>query len=123
MLVPERLIAMILALCFRLAGSIHWYLCAYAPSNILIRYLRSPVGRRWALPVSAALAVAYLVATAGLTEVIEAGGPGWLNLVALTCAWNAIKFGLSALASAVSATGRLLRQATRPGRPSGASGA
>lgn len=114
---------MILALCFRLAGSIHWYLCAYAPSNILIRYLRSPVGRRWALPVSAALAVAYLVATAGLTEVIEAGGPGWLNLVALTCAWNAIKFGLFALASAVSATRRLLRQAVRPGRQSGASGA
>lgn len=100
---------MILALCFRLAGSIHWYLCAYAPSNILIRYLRSPVGRRWALPVSAALAVAYIVATAGLTEVIEAGGPGWLNLVALTCAWNAIKFSWAALYSVVVGLGRAAR--------------
>lgn len=97
MLVPERLIAMILALCFRLAGSTHRYLFAYAPSNVLIRYLRSAAGQWWAVPVLVALAAAYLLATSELTEIIESGGPGWLNLVVLTCAWNAIKFATFAV--------------------------
>lgn len=87
---------MILALSIRLASKIHAYMYAYAPSNVLIRYLRSAEGRRWALPVSAALAVGYLVATAGLNVIIESGSPGWLNLVTLTCCWNAIKFAMTA---------------------------
>jgi hypothetical protein len=98
-LVPERLIAMILALCFRLAASIHWYLYAYAPSNILIRYLRSSTGGRWAFPISAALTAGYLAATVGLTSILESGGPGWLNLVTLVCAWNAMKFMLMGVVS------------------------
>lgn len=98
---------MILALCFRLAGSIHWYLCAYAPSNILIRYFRSPDGRRRAFPFSAAITAGYLAATAGLTAIIESGGPGWINLVVLTCAWNAIKFATFAVCTGSSLLWRL----------------
>lgn len=90
---------MILALSLRLAERLHRYLHAYAPSNVLVRHLRSPAGRQWALPLSAALAAGYLVATAELTAIVEAGGPGWLNLVVLTCAWNAIKFGAVGVAS------------------------
>lgn len=90
---------MILVLCFRLAGSIHWYLYAYAPTNILTRYLRSPDGQKWAFPISAALTAGYLASTAGLTTILESGGPGWLNLVTLVWAWNAMKFGLMGVLS------------------------
>ncbi|WP_235736801.1 hypothetical protein [Nocardioides alcanivorans] len=110
---------MILALSFRLAGSIHRYLFAYAPSNVLIRYLRSATGRRWAFPISAVLTAGYLAATAGLTTILEAGGPGWFSLVALTCAWNAIKFawvGVAALAAATSSRVRALLGRTRRAR-------
>jgi hypothetical protein len=83
---------MILASSLRLAGTIHGYLYAYAPSNILARYLRSPGRRKWAFAVSTTLSAGYLASSAGLTAIIEAGGPGWLNLLVLTCAWDAIKF-------------------------------
>lgn len=99
---------MILVLSFRLAGRIHRYLYTYAPSNILIRHLRSPSGQKWALPISAVLGVAYFSATVRLTTLIEAGGPGWLNLIALISAWNAIKLTWVALASAVAIPRRLL---------------
>lgn len=105
---------MILVLCVRFAGSIHWYLYAYAPSNILLRFLWSPNGRRGALPVSAALASGYVAATAGLNTRIEADGPGWLNLLALLCSWNAIKFTWLGVASVVAASGQLLRHRSRP---------
>lgn len=90
---------MILVLSVRLARRIYWYLSACAPSNALIRYLRAPAGRRWAFPISLAVAAGYLAVLVGLTAIIEAGGPGWLNLVAFICAWNAIKLGWWALFS------------------------
>lgn len=89
---------MVLALSVRLAGAIHTYLYAYAPSNVLIRYLRSAGGRKWALPASLACTIGYLAATAGLTAVLNAGAPGWLNILGLVAAWNTIKFaGLATL--------------------------
>lgn len=91
---------MILALCFRLAACIHLYLYVYAPSDILIRYLRSSTGGRWAFPISAALSAGYLAATTRLTSILEPGGPGWLNLVTLFCAWKAVKFVVMGVLSA-----------------------
>ncbi|KRA37891.1 hypothetical protein ASD81_04190 [Nocardioides sp. Root614] len=37
----------------------------------------------------------------GVSLAIDAGGPGWLNLVALVLCWDAIKFVLLALLVAV----------------------
>ena len=100
---------MILMLSVRLAGTIHSHLDAYAPSNMLIRWFRSPgPGQRLALPVSAALAVAYGLLGAWLTSIIESGGAGWFNLFVLVCAWNTIKFSLVAMAAAVRLAGRLI---------------
>lgn len=64
----------------------------YAPSNILIRHVRAsrPTVRR-ALALGA-LAVACAAAARLLTWAINAGGPGWLNVVVLSFGWNAIKF-------------------------------
>lgn len=101
---------MILSLSIRLAGTIHQILYVHAPSNVLIRHLRSPNGRRWALLVSSALAVGYAAVTAGLTSRIGSGASGWLNLVTLVCAWNAIKFAWLALASAAGVVIRSTRR-------------
>lgn len=111
---PEGVILMILTLSVRLVAKIHGFLYAYAPSNVLIRYLRSPGGRAWALPISVALAAGYLAATVGITAIIESGGPAWLNLVVLTCAWNAIKLAWLALFSIPSMLARTLGHASHP---------
>lgn len=99
---------MILMLSVRLSATVHGYLDAYAPNNILIRHLRIPNGRRWAFPVSIALTSAYMAATAGLNSAVEAGAPGWLNVVTALCAWNAIKFGLFTWAAGAGLIGRAL---------------
>lgn len=92
---------MILMLSVRLAAAAHAYLDAYAPTNILIRVLRDPGGQRLAFPVSAVLAFAYGLLGAWLTTIIGSGGPGWLNPLALLCAWNTIKFFWIASSAAV----------------------
>lgn len=84
---------MLLVLSVRLTVTIHYYLRAYAPTNILLRRLRSRDGRKWAIPTALVLVPTYLFAAAIATSVIADGGPGWLNLAALTCIWNAFKFG------------------------------
>ncbi|MDP9823290.1 hypothetical protein J2S59_003099 [Nocardioides massiliensis] len=99
---------MIVMLSVRLAANVHAYLGAYAPSNILIRHLRTPNGRWWALPVSIALTSAYMAATAGLNSAVEAGAPGWLNAATALCAWNAIKFGFFTFAASAALIGRAL---------------
>jgi hypothetical protein len=39
----------------------------------------------------------YLFAAAIATTVLDDGGPGWLNVMAVTCVWNAMKFASLAL--------------------------
>ena len=97
---------MILMLSVRLAAAAHTYLDAYAPTNILMRTLRDPGRQRLAFPVSAGLAVSYGLLGAWLTSIIDSGGPGWLNPLALLCAWNTIKFGWLALEQLVRAPRR-----------------
>jgi hypothetical protein len=106
---------MILVLSLRLAGGIQRRLYTYAPSNRLIRHLRSPGGRRLAFPTFAAFAVGYLAAVVAVTSIIESGGPGWLNMVALVCAWNAIKFILVGLAEGMRFTASVRRRRPRAG--------
>lgn len=58
---------------------------ASAPTNLLIAATRSRRGLRWGIPVML-LAIPYLLAAHWCVTTIEAGGPGWLNLVVLLCA-------------------------------------
>ena len=82
---------MLLMLWVRLAAAIHYFLRAYAPTNILLRRLRSRDGLKWAFPAALALVPMYLFAAAIATTVIADGGPGWLNLVVITCIWDATR--------------------------------
>ena len=82
---------------FRLiwAASVHTYsILSYAPTNLLIAATRTRRGLRWGIPAML-LAIPYLLAAYWCVTTIEAGGPGWLNLVVLLCAWNSIKLTLN----------------------------
>lgn len=70
----------------------------YAPTNLLIAATRTRRGLRWGLPAML-LAIPYLFAAHWCVTTIEAGGPGWLNLVVLLCGWNSIKLTLNGPAS------------------------
>jgi len=67
----------------RLAAAIHYDLRAYAPTNILLRRLRSRDGIKWAIPVSVVLVLAYLYSMSLAGPLSERGGSGWLNLLVL----------------------------------------
>ncbi|HEY0888653.1 MAG TPA: hypothetical protein VGE38_03460 [Nocardioides sp.] len=69
----------------------HRYLQVYAPSNVLARWARArPASWRTVtglVAVAGVLVLAMHAAAAGATR----GAPGWLNLVVLILAWDAIK--------------------------------
>ncbi|MFV4914631.1 sulfate permease [Microbacterium lacticum] len=66
----------------------------YAPTNLLIAATRTRRGLRWGIPAML-VAIPYLLAARWCVTTIENGGPGWLNLLVLLCAWNAIKLILN----------------------------
>lgn len=78
----------------------HRYLQRYAPSNAVIRRLRIAPPRWRIVWLLAALAATTLTAMHLLAEAVVAGAPGWLNLILLIFAWDAIKFGLVAASMA-----------------------
>ncbi len=75
-----------------LAAALHGLLRTYAPSNILLDFLRTRRGLKLAIPVAVVLVPIYLYAASFTTTLIERGAPGWLNLLVLLLIWNAIKF-------------------------------
>lgn len=87
----------------------HRYLQLYAPSNVLIRSVRY-APPRWGTAVALlAVAVTLLLAMHAVVQAIAAGAPGWLNLVVLVLAWDAIKFAAAAAVTtlrALAAAGR-----------------
>lgn len=63
----------------------------YAPSNIVLRWVRSRRGLKWGVPAML-LTLPYLGLALWCSSVLADGGPGWLNLVVFLCLWNALKF-------------------------------
>jgi hypothetical protein len=63
----------------------------YAPTNILLRWLRSRNGLKWGVPFMM-LGAAYLLASVALGALIRDGGAGWLNVLVLLCIWDGVKF-------------------------------
>jgi hypothetical protein len=84
-----------IALVWSLSVAIRRYLCSYMPTNIAIALLRSRRGLKWAMPAALALVPTYLFAAAMASAAVDHGGPGWLNILVLLCAWNAMKFAAS----------------------------
>jgi len=77
--------------------AMHRFLALYAPSNLLVRYVRS-TPRRWRdVMLLVALAASLTTVVHGVAEAVAAGAPEWLNGVGLILAWDAIKFELLGL--------------------------
>lgn len=74
----------------------HRYLQVYAPSNVVVARARAASPRLRMAGWLMLLAAILLVAMHQLAEAVAAGAPGWLNLVVLVLAWDAIKLGLFA---------------------------
>ena len=98
----------------------HRYLVLYAPSNVLIRRVRATAPALSTAAAMLAVASSLIVALRVVSGAVAAGAPGWLNLLALVLAWDAIKIGWLALAVLVRCATRAARRcvalpASRPG--------
>ena len=60
------------------------------PTNRVRDAVYTRRGLKWGIPAML-LAAPYIAAVKLLSDHIEQGGPGWLHLVVLLCAWNALK--------------------------------
>lgn len=79
-----------------LVASCHGLVQAVAPTNMLIRAVKSTVPR-WGTAVGLlALSMILVCGAHALTRKVAGDGPGWLNLVILVLVWDSIKMGLLA---------------------------
>jgi hypothetical protein len=94
-------------------AAMHRYLQFNAPSNVLARRVRTAVPTFRMVVALLAFAAALTTAMHALAEQVAAGAPGWLNLVVLVLAWDAIKIGL--LAACVALRRSVVALAPKPG--------
>ena len=69
----------------------HYAVRRFMPTNIVLDAIHTRRGLRWGLPAML-LAVPYAFASVSCAGLLEAGGSGWLNVLALLFVWNALKF-------------------------------
>ena len=69
----------------------HYALRRFMPTNIVLDAIHTRRGLKWGVPAML-LAVPYAVAAVFFVGQVEAGGSGWLNVLALLFVWNALKF-------------------------------
>jgi hypothetical protein len=102
---------------FLAVASLHRCLAQNAPSNILMRRVRSAPPRWRTAAELAALAAGVMLLLRVVEIEIGAGGPGWLNLVALVLAWDAVKLTILAVATGLRATFARHPQGAHQGPP------
>ncbi|WP_199182286.1 sulfate permease [Cryobacterium sp. M91] len=68
----------------------YFFLCRFMPTAIVIDAINTRRGLKWGVP-AILLAVPYALAAIYFRAQIEAGGPGWLNLLVILCLWNTLK--------------------------------
>lgn len=79
---------------FFLVSTVHGYLQLYAPSNMVVTWIRMSPPRSRHVLLMAGLAAVTLIAMHLLDLAIAAGAPGWLNLIVLILVWDTIKFSI-----------------------------
>lgn len=78
----------------------HHYFQVYAPTNLFVRRLSAKEARWRTAAVLGVVGTTLLMAMHAATIAVANGAPGWLNLLVLLLAWDAIKLELAALGSA-----------------------
>lgn len=101
-----------LVLSFRLAAALQRYMAFYMPTNRAVAWLRSARGLRWAIPVALVATLTYLFAMSVCMTIIDRGGPGYLNVLVMLFAWNAIKFAVVGALTPFTGLARWLRRRT-----------
>jgi hypothetical protein len=86
---------------FAAVALVHRYLQLYAPTNRLLRRVQVTPPRLRTAADLLAVAAALLIAMHMVARAVAAGAPGWLNLVVLVLAWDAIKVAWLAMAVAM----------------------
>ena len=75
----------------------HRLVVTFAPTNILIRHFRARQAT-WGTAAGLALVAAALVGSVhAIGEAVTRGAPGWLNIVVVILAWDAIKLMCASL--------------------------
>lgn len=90
-----------ISLILNVSAALNGYMRFYMPTNRMVDWLRTPRGLRWSVPVATVAAAAYLFALGICALAIEDGAPGYLNVMVLLFAWNAIKFAVAGVLSPV----------------------
>ncbi|MET0715825.1 MAG: sulfate permease [Microbacterium sp.] len=62
----------------------------YMPTNILLDAIHTRRGLKWGVPAML-LSIPYVLAAILCAGLVQADGSGWLNLLFLLVAWNALK--------------------------------
>ena len=83
-----------------LTARTHYAVRRYMPTNIALDAIHRRRGLKWGVPAML-IAVPYLIAAAFCIGVVQDGGSGWLNLLALLFVWNALKFIIAGPATLV----------------------
>ena len=69
----------------------YYALRRFMPTNIALDAIHTRRGLKWGVPAML-LVVPYTFAMVVCVGLVESGGSGWLNLLALLFAWNSLKF-------------------------------
>jgi hypothetical protein len=72
----------------------YYALRRFMPTNILLDALHTRRGLKWGVP-SMVLSVPYAVAAVLCAGLVEGGESGWLDLLAILFAWNALKIAVA----------------------------
>ncbi|POH59641.1 sulfate permease [Cryobacterium zongtaii] len=99
------------ALILGLTARTYYALRRFMPTNLVLDAIHTRRGLKWGVPAML-LAVPYSFAMLACVGLAETGGAGWLNVLALLFAWNALKF----LGAGPVTLVRLLRVRVREGR-------
>lgn len=90
--------------------SIHVHtLLQYAPTNLLIRAIRTRRGLKWGVPAML-LAPVYLFAAGIFFTLREDGGPSWIAFLGMVMLWNSFKFVWIGPISLIALTRRAIRR-------------
>jgi len=68
-----------------------FFLRRFMPTAVVIDAINTRRGLKWGV-LAMLLAVPYALAAIYCRAQVEAGGPGWLNLLVILCLWNTLKF-------------------------------
>jgi hypothetical protein len=74
-----------------LTARAHYSVRRFMPTNIALDAIHTRRGLKWGAPAML-VAVPYALAAALCAGLAEAGGSGWLNVLTVLFAWNAMKF-------------------------------